>query len=113
MASWNELLLEFQVVPPPERDRWFQDKFDEAFGLIRARRNDRNVILYGSGFLQKPQAPAPFISMQPEDLNGFMSVMHGLDCSKGLTLLLHTPGGSPTAAETVVAYLRSKFADWE
>lgn len=38
-----------------------------------------------------------------------MSVMFGMDWNKGLTLVLHTPGGVTNAAETLVAYLRSKF----
>ena len=39
-----------------------------------------------------------------------MNSVHGLDCSKGLDLILHTPGGDPSAAETIVHYLRNKFA---
>lgn len=42
-------------------------------------------------------------------MNGFMNCLHGLDCSNGLDLVLHTPGGSPAAAEAIVNYLRSKF----
>jgi hypothetical protein len=38
-----------------------------------------------------------------------MSVVFGMDWSKGLTLLIHSPGGVTNAAETIVAYLRSKF----
>lgn len=70
---------------------------------------DRHVILYGSGFLQKPQAPAQMVSVSPEDLDGFMAAVHRTDPAKGLTLILHTPGGVTNAAETLVAYLRSKF----
>jgi hypothetical protein len=42
-----------------------------------------------------------------------MATIHGMDWNKGLTLLLHTPGGVTNAAETIVAYLTSKFADIE
>jgi hypothetical protein len=38
-----------------------------------------------------------------------MSVIHGMTWSKGLTLVLHTPGGLTNATESIVAYLRSKF----
>ena len=31
------------------------------------------------------------------DKNGFMTAVHGLDRSKGLDLLLHTPGGGTAA----------------
>lgn len=36
--------------------------------------------------------------------------MFGMTWAKGLTLVLHTPGGVTNATETIVAYLRSKFA---
>ncbi len=38
-----------------------------------------------------------------------MSVMFGMKWEKGLTLILHTPGGITNAAETIGAYLWSKF----
>ena len=38
-----------------------------------------------------------------------MSVMHGMDWDKGLTLILHTPGGITNATETIVEYLLEKF----
>ncbi|MDB4985800.1 MAG: hypothetical protein JWN04_978 [Myxococcaceae bacterium] len=113
MPSWNELLNEFNATDPADRGTWLNTQMVSSLGAIRAKRGNRNVLFYGSAFLQKPQAPAPLISIQPEDLNGFMSVMHGMNWSSGLTLLLHTPGGSPTAAETIVEYLRSKFTDME
>ena len=45
-----------------------------------------------------------------EEINGFMSVMYGMNWSKGLTLILHTPGGVTNAVETIVDYLTAKFA---
>ena len=38
-----------------------------------------------------------------------MSAVHGLDVSKGLDLILHTPGGDIAATESLVDYLRQKF----
>ena len=35
--------------------------------------------------------------------------MVGLICEIGLDLVLHTPGGDPTAAEGIVNYLHAKF----
>ncbi|MCY4175816.1 MAG: hypothetical protein OXD37_05730 [Acidimicrobiaceae bacterium] len=71
------------------------------------------VILYGSSFLQRPQTQWGVDQIIPEDINGFMACVHGMNVKQGLTLLLHTPGGSPNAAETIVNYLRSKFDDIE
>lgn len=110
MATWNELLEKFQAQPDDAaRSVWLNATRDAAFGEISKLRQDRNVLLYGSAFLQKPGVPQESLSILHEDLNGIMGVIHGMDWTKGLTLLLHTPGGSPNAAETLVAYLRSKF----
>jgi membrane-bound ClpP family serine protease len=40
---------------------------------------------------------------------GFMATIHQLDRSKGLDLILHTPGGSVAATESLVDYLRRMF----
>jgi len=113
MPSWNELLKTFDQTAPDKRQQWLDATLMGALRAIRTRRGGRNVILCGSAFLQKPQAPAPFLSITFEDINALMTCIHGMDCSKGLTLILHTPGGATNATETVVAYLRSKFHDVE
>ncbi|MDV8058233.1 SDH family Clp fold serine proteinase [Rhodococcus sp. IEGM 1343] len=73
----------------------------------------RNVILYYSGWLQKSQLiPHGLpIGVDDSDKNGFMATIHQLDRSKGLDLLLHTPGGDVAATESLVDYLRSMFGD--
>jgi len=38
-----------------------------------------------------------------------MSAIHELDRSKGLYLVLHTPGGEMAATESLVDYLRAMF----
>lgn len=114
MPSWNELLADFDAQPDDQaRLAWLRDKPTEQLRRVRALRNDRNVIVYASAFLQKPSVPGVILQLTHEELNGLMSVMYGMDWSKGLTLILHTPGGVINAAETIVAYLRSKFADIE
>lgn len=71
----------------------------------------RNVIIYYSGWLQKSGlvgASGDF-SVNDDDKNGFMATIHGLDRSKGLDLILHTPGGDIAATESIVEYLHSMF----
>jgi ATP-dependent protease ClpP protease subunit len=67
----------------------------------------RNIIIYYSGWLQKPNLGG--VEVNDEDKNGFMTVIHHLDRTKGLDLILHTPGGETAATESLVDYLRSMF----
>lgn len=101
MASWDEIVKEM-------------GSFPNQFDSIRAKYlkelssyTNRNTIAYYSSFLNKPSAPGS--DMNDQDMNGFMNAMKGVDAKKGLDLILHTPGGSPLAAEAIVDYLRSKF----
>lgn len=109
MPSWNELLDEFTALADDARGPFLLERMGSALADVSRLRKDRNVILHGSAFLQKPQAPAQSLQITHEDLNGYMSVMYGMDWSKGMTLILHTPGGVTNAAESLVAYIRSKF----
>jgi membrane-bound ClpP family serine protease len=46
--------------------------------------------------------------------NGLMEVTHKIiECQRGLSLILHTPGGHPEAADSIVTYLRFKFESIE
>lgn len=71
----------------------------------------RNIIAYYSGYLQKQLAPQHTLIIDDNDKNGFMTVIHKLDRSKGLDLILHTPGGDIAATESIVEYLKIMFAN--
>lgn len=101
MAGWDEILMEIQVTP---------GSYDVVRRKYLAALHDlthRTVIAYYSGFLTKPTAPNTDIN--DGDMSGFMNALKDMDTSKGLDLILHTPGGNPTAAESIVKYLRDKF----
>ena len=109
MPSWSDLQDELSRIEPDKRGDHIAERSRESATLI-AQRYDRNVLYYASSFLQKPQIPGLFTSINMEDINGFMAGVHGHDFSKGLLLVLHTPGGMAEAAQTIVDYLRSKFS---
>lgn len=122
MPSWNSLFTEFSrinsVPPDPKKTndlkvKWINTHLKKYLELISHYKNDKNVIFYASAFLQKPNVPAFNTQITYEDMNGLMSMLHGMDCTKGLVLLLHTPGGVTSAAESIVDYLHSKFTDIE
>src|SRR5699024_5180604 len=48
-------------------------------------------------------------TINDSDKTGFMTCSSGLDRSKGLDLLLHTPGGDVAATESIVPYLQSLY----
>lgn len=114
MPSWNDLLQEIEAQKSDEqRSRLLVQRQVGALNDIGKLRGGRNVLFYASAFLQKPEAPGPSLSITSEEINGFMATLYGMQWKKGLTLLLHTPGGGTNATETLVAYLRSKFEDVE
>jgi hypothetical protein len=69
----------------------------------------RNIICYYSGWLQKREINE--VSVSDSDKNGLMTVINGLDVTKGLDLILHTPGGDTAATESIVDYIYKKFGD--
>lgn len=71
---------------------------------------NRNVIVYYSTFLHgNIMSNNPELMINDNDMNGFMNAVSGLNRSKGLDLVLHTPGGVTTATEAIVKYLRKCF----
>lgn len=113
MPSWNDLLAEVERLPDAEAGPWLVERQASILSEIGKLRGDRNVLLYASTFLQKPLVPSVLYQINYEDINGFMSGIYGMDWNKGLTLILHTPGGIGSAAEAIVSYLWSKFSDIE
>ena len=103
MPIWSEILAELSSRQPPDFDGVRRKYLVELH-----RHTGRNVILYASGWLQR-DAPPGLVSIGDEDMQAFMEVSQGLE-GDGLDLILHSPGGSPEAAEAVVSYLRSRFS---
>jgi ATP-dependent protease ClpP protease subunit len=101
MPNWNDILTELREAGSP------QDQIRRKYLSNLYSLTNRNVIIYYSGWLQKPGMPGT--ELNDADKNGLMTVIHGLDRSKGLDLILHTPGGETAATESIVDYLRSMF----
>ena len=113
MPSWNDLVDELESQPDQEREDWVNARIHAALREVSRHRGGRHILFYASAFLQKPHLTGQYLQITHEDINGFMSCIYGMDWSKGLTLLLHSPGGVTNATETIVAYLSSKFRDIE
>lgn len=108
MPIWSEVFREIWAGTadgsPPDFDGVRRKYLVELY-----RHTQRPVIWYASGWLQKEVAEAAF-SIGDDDIQGFMEVTAGLGKDKAVDLILHSPGGSPLAAEAIVSYLRSRFS---
>ena len=89
---------------------------DDPFATVRRRHMLRlsqltgnNVVVYATGFVQKPNSGN--VSIEDEDVHGFMDVLYKLDTEKGLDLIIHSAGGSVEAAEGIADYLHQHFAE--
>lgn len=107
MATWKDILAEIHAA-------------GSAYDIVRRKQvrrlselTGRNVIAYYSGWLQKaaivPSVKFGIFAVDDGDKNAFMAAIAGMDRRKGLDLVLHTPGGSIAATESIVEYLRSLF----
>lgn len=108
MPTWSGILKELE-------DSCASGQNPPAFDAVRRKylvalygHTGRNVILYATKWTQPQEAPGPLISIVDEDLQGIMEVVHQMK-GPNLDLILHSPGGSLAAAESLVLYLRSKF----
>lgn len=112
MPSWGDLLAELN----PHTDAQGQSVPGLSFDELRTKyisllsdKTGRNTIVYYSAWLKPGKTQN--IDINDSDMTGFMNALKGLDCSKGLDLILHSPGGNPTATEGIVKYLHSKFGN--
>ena len=103
MPNWNEVFDELVVahVNP------YHTVMTRYMRKLHEKRG-RNIIAYYSGWLQRG-GDADSIAITEVDKNAFMAVVHKLDFSKGLDLLLHTPGGVVEDTESIGDYLRGIF----
>lgn len=112
MPNWQDVLNEIQQ----QRNLHAQlsqlsvDLVRRKYLGLLHKKTGRHTIAYYSAFLSKPEAPGSDIN--DEDKNGFMMAVHGTTAEQranGLDLILHTPGGSIAATESLVDYLRRMY----
>lgn len=107
MPTWGEILAELQDpanrLPngSPDFDSIRRKYLGELFALT-----GRPTIVYYTDWLGKG-GPASSITL--EDMQGMMEVCKDLK-GPNLDIILHSPGGSPEAAASLVRYLRTKFS---
>lgn len=104
MADWTGILKEIEAEKVSPLDK-VRKKYIKKLNKLTGR----NVICYYSGFLDN--ITNPHVSINDSDISGFMNAIHGMDKTKGLDLIIHTPGGEVTATEAIGNYLRKVFGN--
>jgi len=97
--GWNDILSEVKTTS--------YDYARRKYLNLLSKHTKRNTIIYYSGWLQKNCGSTALI--HDGDMEGFMSSIRGLDRSKGLDIILHTPGGDASATEGIGDYLIKMF----
>lgn len=113
MPNWSEVLQQIRSVQIQHSEiaKGAVDHVRRSYLRALHQHTKRHVIAYYSGWLSKPGISECEIT--DEDKNGFMMAVHTLKDRKktGLDLILHTPGGSIAATESIVDYLHKMFGN--
>lgn len=104
MPNWNETLSELQA-----NSKGPHDLLRLKYIKKLSKHTGRNVLVYYSGWLQKGSLAGIDFGISDADKIGFMTCSKGLDRSRGLDLILHTPGGDVAATESIIDYLHSLY----
>ncbi|MGC9259641.1 MAG: SDH family Clp fold serine proteinase [Phycisphaerae bacterium] len=111
MPNWGDVQNEINLTILQH-----QNMAQQSLDMVRRKYLDqlhqhtgRNIIAYYSGWLSKQQIAG--MEINDEDKNGFMMAVHKLDRSKGLDLILHTPGGDIASTQSIVDYLHKMFGN--
>jgi ClpP class serine protease len=108
MPSWGEILVELQdpATRLPNGSPDFDGVRKKYLSALRTLTG-RPTILYYTDWLSGGGAAS---SITLEDMQGMMEVCKDLE-GPSLDIILHSPGGSPEAAASIVRYMRTKFTD--
>lgn len=110
MPNWSDVLKEIQRERDDINGLSAIDKVRMRYLSKLSDHVGRNVIGYYSGFLSK-SSKIEGMEINDEDKNGFMTCVHKMDRSKGLDLIIHTPGGRVASTESLVHYLKQMFGN--
>lgn len=105
MPCWSDIMEKVSSMPQNDVPQYL---VNESVGYLKKIENisGRNVIAYYSGWLKNNGKDASIVET---DKNAFMNAIYQMDRSKGLDLILHTPGGDIAVTESIVSYLKSIF----
>ncbi|MFH1087000.1 MAG: serine protease [Chloroflexota bacterium] len=108
MPTWGEILKELNTTRAPEGSGWDFDGVRRKYLKELHDYTKRAVIIYCTAFLEPRPMSGADLQIGLQDIAGFMEAASNVD-EKQLDLIVHSPGGSAEAAESIVTYLRKRF----
>ena len=110
MPTWGEILKEIEATrttKPPSGD---QDGIRRKYLARLNKYTGRPAIIYYTAFLESRSGIPPLdLQIHLGDVQAMMECVSGIAQERSLDLIIHSPGGSAEATESLVAYLRSRF----
>ncbi|WP_310390096.1 SDH family Clp fold serine proteinase [Roseateles sp.] len=107
MPAWGEVLQEIGQIENGG-DPNALDTVRRRYLAQLSAKTGRTTIVYYSAWVSTQQN-SPLYSINDDDKVGFMQACHKVEKGAGLDLILHTPGGSVSAAESIVDYLKKIY----
>lgn len=108
MPTWGQILLEIQQTANLNGGQVNLDAVRRKYLAALHQVTGRNTVFYYSDWLSGAGGNQALIVL--EDIAGLMECYNGLK-GPAIDLVLHSPGGDPTAAASLVNYTRKKFSD--
>ncbi len=108
MPTWGQILKELQSSKVPLGGGWDFDSVRRKYLKELHDYTKRGVIVYYTAFLESRAVTPADLQVGLQDIPGFMEAASNVE-EKSLDLIIHSPGGSAEAAESIVTYLRKRF----
>ena len=107
MPTWGEILKELNEVTAAN-GRTDYDPVRRKYLWNLNQLTGRAVILYYSAWFESRPIPPGEVQVALPDLQGLMEACSNIQ-ERALDFIIHSPGGSAEAAESLVEYLRQRF----
>ena len=104
MPTWGEILNELNRTKNPAGIDGVRRKYLRQLNELTGR----GVILYATAWFESRPIPPSGLQIGLPDMQGLMEAVSNIR-ERELDVILHSPGGSAEAAESLVEFLRERF----
>jgi hypothetical protein len=115
VPTWGELLKELGGLQKQHAVNNQAFGGQSPFDVLRRKylaalsaHTGRATIVYATAWFENKDVGGDALQIDLSDLQGFMETVSNVS-ERELDLILHSPGGSAEAAESIVEYLRTRF----